>query len=76
MVLNNDLTVDARATEKLREKLSKERGEPAMFNRGFDSIAELKARCKAETGLEPPADPVFPEHILRRAQASREAAVR
>ena len=76
VVLNEDLTVDTRATEALRAKLSAERGEPQMFNRGFDSIAELKARCKAETGLEPPVDPVFSEHVLRRTQAAREAAVR
>ena len=60
VVLNEDLTVDMRATEALRAKLSAERGEPKMFDRGFDSIAELKARCKAETGLEPPADPGLP----------------
>ena len=76
VVLNEDLTVDMRATEALRAKLSADRGEPKMFDRGFESIAELKARCKAETGLEPPADPVFPEHILRRTQAAREAAAR
>ena len=72
VVLNNDLTADLKATEKLRAKLSAERGEPAMFNRGFDSLDELKARCKAETGLEPPAEPKFPEHILRLNEKARD----
>ena len=65
VLLNDDLSVDVKATEELRVKLSEARGEPQMFNRGFDSIEELKARCFEETGLQPPADPVFPEHILR-----------
>jgi N-methylhydantoinase B len=65
VVLTEDLTADEKATEQLRARLSAERGEPKMFNRGFDSIEELKARCLEETGLPPPEAPVFPEHILR-----------
>ena len=72
VMLKDDLTPDAKATEKLRAKLSAERGEPAMFNRGFDSIEELKARCLKETGLPPPADPVFPQHVLRQVESRKE----
>ena len=31
----------------------------ALFDRGFKSIAELRARCKAETGFDPPREPRF-----------------
>ena len=65
VVLNDDLTADEKKTEELRAKLSAERGEPRMFNRGFESIEELKARCFEETGLPAPEAPVFPEHVLR-----------
>jgi N-methylhydantoinase B len=64
VVLNDDLTLDEKATEELRAGLSAERGEPKLFDFG-GTIAELKARCLEETGLEPPMDPVFPQHILR-----------
>ncbi len=32
--------------------MASERGAKKLFDRGFESIDELKARCKAETGLE------------------------
>ena len=35
VLLNDDMTVDVEATEELRARLSEERGEPQMFNRGF-----------------------------------------
>jgi N-methylhydantoinase B len=35
------------------------RGSTALFDRGFKSIAELRARCKAETGFEAPSEPRF-----------------
>ncbi|WP_419906411.1 hydantoinase B/oxoprolinase family protein [Hoeflea sp.] len=50
--------VDKKATEKLRNKMAGSQSKQ-LFNRGFDSIEELKKRCKAETGFEPPAAPVF-----------------
>ncbi len=78
VVLNDDRTANEKATQELRAKLSAERGEPAMFNRGFDTIEELKARCFEETGLPAPKAPVFPEHILRmyeRKQAALNASV-
>ncbi len=59
VVLNDKGAVDASATKQLREKMRTERGKPKLFDRGFESIDELKGRCKAETGLEAPAQPQF-----------------
>ncbi len=64
VVLNADLSVDEAATAALRESMRKERGPVQIFDRG-GSIEELKARCLADTGFEPPAAPQF----LRRAIA-------
>lgn len=50
--------VDEAATKALREKIAAERGPLELFNFG-GTIEELKARCKAETGFEPPKQPVF-----------------
>ena len=68
VVVSDDFAVDGSATEQLRARLTAERGEIKLFDRGFDSIEELKARCLEETGLPAPADPVFPRHILRHIQ--------
>jgi N-methylhydantoinase B len=51
--------LDEHATSRLRSDMSARRKPGELFNRGFSSIAELKSRCKAETGFEAPADPVF-----------------
>ena len=75
VIVSDDFTVDEQATEQLRAKLISERKEIKLFDRGFESIAELKARCLAETGLPAPKDPVFPPHImefLRREEAKKE----
>ena len=58
VVIAADGSVDAAATEALRSKLRSERGEPGLFDFG-GSIEEIKARCKAETHLDPPAAPTF-----------------
>ncbi len=58
VVLKNDLSVDEGKTDKLRAKLSQNRGDPKLFDFG-GTVEELKARCKKETGLEPPKTPVF-----------------
>jgi general L-amino acid transport system permease protein len=43
-----------------------------LFDRGFESIEELKGRCKADTGLEPPQQPRFSDRALkgRRVKAA------
>ncbi len=50
--------VDAQATAALRERMARERGETALFDRG-GTVEELKARCKAETGFDPSRAPEF-----------------
>jgi N-methylhydantoinase B len=65
VVLKNG-RVDAAATRALRAELAAKRGTPALFDRGFRDIAELKSRCKSETGLEPPAAPQFQSRARAR----------
>ena len=57
VVVNNDSSLDSDETERLRADMSRERGELPLFNRG-DSIENLLARCREETGLEPPRPPL------------------
>jgi N-methylhydantoinase B len=71
VVLKNG-RVDAAATKSLRAGMAAERGAAPLFDRGFRDIAELKSRCKAETGLEAPAAPRFQARIARkRGSAAR-----
>jgi N-methylhydantoinase B len=58
VVIAGDGSVDSEATGALREKLRAERGEPGLFDFG-GTIEEIKARCKAETHLDPPDAPTF-----------------
>jgi N-methylhydantoinase B len=58
VVLSDDGTVDAVATEALREKLRAERPEKLLFDRGGE-LKDLLERCEAETGLAPPSKPKF-----------------
>ncbi|MDT8319786.1 MAG: hydantoinase B/oxoprolinase family protein [Xanthomonadales bacterium] len=58
VVLAADGTVDSEATEALRAELRERRGEPGLFDFG-GTIEEIKARCKAETHLDPPSAPTF-----------------
>ena len=66
VALNEDGTVDGSATEELRVRLRAERGEKETFVRG-PSIAELRERCLAETGLPAPKPPVFSALTAARA---------
>ncbi len=59
VVLSAESEVDAVATNALRERLRLERGEKKLFDRGFESVDELRGRCLAETGLPAPRPPVF-----------------
>jgi N-methylhydantoinase B len=59
VVIRDDLTADVAATQKLRAKLRAERREVKLFDRGFDTVEELKARCREETGFEAPRQPQF-----------------
>ncbi len=74
VVLNDDGSVDNDETEKLRKKLADKRGDVKLFDFGFDSIEELKSRCKAETSFDPPKAPVFQKWHQVAAQKLRDAA--
>ncbi|MFZ4746088.1 MAG: hydantoinase B/oxoprolinase family protein [Sphingomonas sp.] len=50
--------VDALATEALRNEMRAAGGDALLFDRG-GSIEDLRARCLDETGLQPPAQPVW-----------------
>ena len=58
VVVGEDFSVDVAATEVLRAEIAANRAPIKLFNRG-GTIEELKARCKVETGLEPPRAPKF-----------------
>ncbi|MEK9929093.1 MAG: hydantoinase B/oxoprolinase family protein, partial [Halieaceae bacterium] len=64
VVMNDDLTVNAKRTQTLRAKMAKKRGKVPMFDRGGD-IATLKKQCLKETGLEPPRQPEFQTWALK-----------
>jgi len=64
VVMNGDHTVDEKKTKALRAKMAKQRGKVKMFDRGGD-IAELKKRCKKETGLDAPRQPEFQAWALK-----------
>jgi hypothetical protein len=58
--------------------MASERGPTKLFDRGFESIEELKRRCLLETGLAPPAQPQFTKWTARseRPSAPKPKAVR
>ena len=51
--------VDEAATQALRQRMRESRGELQTFDFG-PPLQELLARCKEETGLEPPTAPSLP----------------
>jgi N-methylhydantoinase B len=74
VVVKDDLTADVAATNRLRAKLKAERGPVKLFDRGFESIDELKARCPAETGLPAPQQPKFTQRVLAARKKAGKAA--
>jgi N-methylhydantoinase B len=62
VVCDDQGSVDESATDALRSELRSNRGSVPLFDFG-GSIDEIKQRCEAETGLAPPATPVFPRHV-------------
>jgi N-methylhydantoinase B len=58
VVLDDDLQVDADATQALRERLREDRGEVQVFDYG-PSIDDLRDTCEQDTGLPAPKPPVF-----------------
>jgi N-methylhydantoinase B len=59
VVMDAKGNVDDAATRALRAKMARARGPVKLFDRGFDSIEDLKSRCRLETGLPPPQQPQF-----------------
>jgi N-methylhydantoinase B len=74
VVIRDDLTADVAATDALRARLKAERGEVKLFDRGFESVDELKSRCEAETGLPPPRQPTFSQRVLAAKKRSKAKA--
>ena len=66
VVLQSNLSVDETATANLRRQMIAERGKVELFNFG-GTVEELKARCKADTTLEPPRTPEFQKWVTRSA---------
>ena len=56
VVIGDDGTVDAAATEALRKEMAGDRGDIELFDRG-GTIEEIKARALEETHLPPPESP-------------------
>jgi len=56
VVADDDGTVDAAATDSLRDTIKGERGELPLFDYGPD-IETLRAQCEEETGLPAPVQP-------------------
>jgi hypothetical protein len=52
-VIGDDGSADEESTERERERQRSERGEAPAFDFG-PPLDEVIARCKEETGLEPP----------------------
>ena len=69
---SHTLQVDEGATHALRAQLAKERGPINTFDFG-PPLPELLARCKEETGLEPPTPPKLPSNWATNG-VKREAA--
>jgi N-methylhydantoinase B len=71
VVVKQDMTLDEAATNALRQRIQRERGELKLFNFG-GTVDELKARCKAETGFDPPRTPVFQKRFRSAAVTAAE----
>jgi len=73
VMVDADGNVDEAATASLRKQMASKRGKKKIFDRGFESIEELKSRCKAETGFDPPAAPRFTKWAAVAAEAMKRA---
>ncbi len=69
VVCDEEGVLDAAASTTLRAEMAAARGAVPLFDRG-GTLEELKARCVAETGLEPPAPPRFQSWPTAGARAA------
>ncbi len=67
VVIAADGTVDAAATDALRQKLRAERGEIKVFDFG-PGIDALRDACEAETGLPAPVQPQWINSVAIAAE--------
>ena len=58
VVADADGHLDEAATARLRGQLREAAKDKGLFDRG-GTLEELRARCRDETGLEPPRPPVW-----------------
>jgi N-methylhydantoinase B len=58
VVVTDDGVIDTIKSQDLREEMSIARGDIDLFDKG-GTIEELKSRCLAETGFNPPIKPCF-----------------
>lgn len=65
VVLNEDVSVSEQETAALRVEMAHQRGTISLFHFG-GTIDELKARCKEETGFDPPVAPTFAAWVRAR----------
>ena len=70
VVITSSMKIDERATAELRKQMAADRGTKKLFDRGFESLAELKSRCPAETGLAAPTQPEFTQRKSARSEAA------
>ncbi len=63
-----DGRIDEVGTKSLRKEMAAKREDLPLFDRGFENLDELKARCLKETGFEPPVAPVFRNSYVKAAE--------
>ena len=64
VLISDDHVVDQARSNQLRKEMAGARGDTKLFDFG-GTVEELKARCKQETGLEPPSQPQFQQWVTR-----------
>ncbi len=69
VIADSEGVIDGDATNALRSKMRDAVGENPLFDRG-GSIEDLRARCFEETGLQPPAQPVWHASVAAYAFAA------
>ena len=72
-VLKKENSVDSAATEKLRKKMAKERGEPSLFDFGPD-LESLRKTCLKDTGLPAPKQPIWKQSWPAEKRVQRSVA--
>jgi N-methylhydantoinase B len=73
VVVTDDGQLDEAATVALRAESARAPKSESLFSFG-GTIEELKARAKAETGFDPPREPVVPRYVAARTRQSQQQA--